>query len=176
MEVRLVCASGSSLSPHLRCLGHTMAHRKGAAKLQQHPGGPSLKCLLWDQPEYLNIKTRESSHYFQHSHQLFSLSVCQVVHLCSHSHHRRRCPLAAEALALRWVADWGPPSSQNPGWFPPADTGWPGGLSSWGNSHRSERTRWPLEILYQCWSHLSYASGWTSYPWHLNRVRVNTKN
>lgn len=35
----------------------------------------------------------------------FYFSVCQVVHLCSDSYHRKRCPLAAEALAPRWEAD-----------------------------------------------------------------------
>lgn len=122
------------------------------------------------------VNTRMYIHYFWQGVQLLPMSVCWAAHPCSVPYHRRRCQLAAEAFGPHWEAGWGPPSSQNPGWFLPADKGWPGGLSSWGNSHRSERRRWPLEILYLCWLHLSYASGWTSYPWHLdNRMRVNTE-
>lgn len=94
----------------------------------------------------------------------------------SASYRRRRCQPVAAAFGPHQAAGWGPPSSQSPGWFPPADTGWPGCPSSWGNSHRSVRRRWPLEILCLCWLHLNYVSGWMSYPWHLDsRTGVSTK-
>lgn len=90
----------------------------------------------------------------------------------SASYHMRRSRQVAAASGPHRAAGWGPPSSQSPGWFPPADRGWPRCPPSWGNSHRSERKRWPLGILCLCWLHLNYVSGWMSYPWNLDSTKT----
>lgn len=106
----------------------------------------------------------------------FSVSLKNYIKFSSASYRKRRCQPVAAAFGPHWAPGWGPPSSQSPGWFPLADTGWPGYPSSWGNSHRSEGMRWPLETLCLCWLHLNYVNGWTCYPWHLdNRKGVITK-
>lgn len=88
--------------------------------------------------------------------------------LSSASYRRKRCRPAAAASGRRRAAGWGPPSSQSPVWFPPADRGWSQCPSSWSNSHKKERRRWPLGILCLCWLHLNCASGWMRCPWHLD--------
>lgn len=93
----------------------------------------------------------------------------QWMTISSSSHHRRRFQQVAAASGPHQVAGWWPPSSQSHGWFQPARRGWPRCPSSWSNSRRSKRRIWPLEILCLCWWHLSYASDWTGYPWHLDK-------